>query len=93
MAYRLGIASRKEVDSRFKISFLKIINYNNTIFIRTGQLFAKCYMQSLLHGLHACHISPDKVKRIEQVQSRNLNKILELPESTPTRALFLETGL
>ena len=50
-------------------------------------------MQSLLHGLHAWHISPEELKRVEQVQSKSLKRILELPESTPSAALFLETGI
>ena len=50
-------------------------------------------MQSLLHGLHAWHIAPEELKRVEQVQSKSLKRILELPESTPSAALFLETGI
>ena len=57
------------------------------------KLFEKCYMESLLHGLHAWHISTKEVKEIERIQSRYLKMLLELPASTPTAALYLETGI
>ena len=75
----MGLASQREVGEEF-------------IRVRL-QLFEKSYMQSLLHGLHAWHISPEELKRVEQVQSKSLKRILELPESTPSAALFLETGI
>ena len=57
------------------------------------KLFEKCYMESLLHGLHAWHISTKEVKEIEKIQSKYLKMLLELPSSTPTAALYLETGI
>ena len=38
------------------------------------QLFDKSYMQSLLHGFHAWHISLEELKRVEQVQSKSLKE-------------------
>ena len=54
-------------------------------------LFEKCYMHAILHGLHAWHITGEEVQAVERVQSNYLKLILELPTSTPSAALFMET--
>ena len=56
-------------------------------------LFEKCYMHAILHGLHAWHITGEEVQAVERVQSNYLKVILELPTSTPSAALFMETGI
>ena len=75
----MGTASQREVEEEFiRVRLL---------------LFNEGYMQSLLHGLHAWHIFPEELNRVEQVQSKSLKRILELPESTTSAALFLETRI
>ena len=54
-------------------------------------LFEKCYMHAILHGLHAWHITGEEVQAVKRVQSNYLKEILELPTSTPSAALFMET--
>ena len=50
-------------------------------------------MHALLHGLHAWHVTKAEMQRVEQIQSTYLKKILELPPSTPTAAMYMELGI
>ena len=57
------------------------------------ELFEKCWVPAITHGLHAWTITPNEIKEMEKIQSKFLKKICELPITTPTAALFMETGV
>ena len=75
----MAMGSPREVGEKFLLVRLK--------------LFEKSYMHTLLHGLHAWHITPDEMMKVEQVQTKFLKMILGLPPSTPTAALYMELGV
>ena len=57
------------------------------------ELFQKCLVKALIYGVHAWTISEEEVEAIGQIQSKYLKLIMELPQSTPTAALYNDTGI
>ena len=56
-------------------------------------LFEKCFGPAISFGVHAWCISANEVSVLEKIQAKHLKRILNLPVSTSTAGVFMETGI
>ena len=57
------------------------------------ELFTKCIMLVLTYGIYAWNISQKEINFLATFQAKYLKKILEIPVSTPTDGILMETGV
>ena len=57
------------------------------------KLFEKCLMPAILHELAAWgRILTNEIDEIERMQGKTLKQLLQVPISTPTARVLMETG-
>ena len=95
----LQIEKKKQsLKAKGEVNGLKsVANYYNVgeTFVNVRlEMYEQCILQSLLYNMEAWSMqTKGEIKRLEQIQSKILNNLLELPKTTPYIALLNELGI
>ena len=89
---------KKKQSLKGEVNGLKsVANYYNVgeTFVNVRlEMYEQCILQSLLYNMEAWSMqTKGEIKRLEQIQSKTLCTLLELPKTTPYVALLNELGI